>query len=92
MGQSDAGRRNAAHLDSTPVFQQRTCRGTQSSRKSQPETTVSETPYYLPVGDEVDIFTAAYALPPAHPAQGADRLRQDALRRVHGPHAAGLER
>lgn len=29
--------------------------------KTQPETRVTETPYYLPVGDEVDIFTAAYA-------------------------------
>jgi nitric oxide reductase NorQ protein len=28
---------------------------------TQPETRVTETPYYLPVGDEVDIFTAAYA-------------------------------
>jgi nitric oxide reductase NorQ protein len=41
-------------------------------------------PYYREVGDEVRAFTAAHATRRAGPAQGADRLRQVAVRRGDG--------
>ena len=45
---------------------------------------LTKEPYYLPLGNEVELFEAAYRARPAGDAQGPDRLRQDALRRAHG--------
>ena len=44
-------------------------------------------PYYVPIGDEVELFEAAFESQDPGAAQGPDRLRQDALRRVHGVEA-----
>ena len=44
-------------------------------------------PYYVPTGDEVELFEAPFAVEDPGAAQGPDRLRQDALRRVHGVEA-----
>ena len=51
-------------------------------------------PFYRPVGDECAVFEAAHAQPAAAAAEGADRLRQDAVRRAHGgaARAAALHR
>ena len=41
----------------------------------------------MPIKDEIELFEAAYAPEDPGPAEGPDRLRQDALRRVHGVQA-----
>ncbi len=41
-------------------------------------------PYYEPQGNEVAVFEAAYRKAAAGDAEGPNRLRQDALSRVHG--------
>ena len=44
---------------------------------------LTKEPYYLPLGDEVELFEAAYNAKLARHAQGPDRMRQDPLRRTH---------
>ena len=41
-------------------------------------------PYYLPIGDECELFERAYRRTTAAFAQRSNRLRQDALRRAYG--------
>ena len=51
-----------------------------------------EEPFYLPVGDEVAIFEECHRRGTGRHAQGADRLRQDPLRRAHGVAAPAAAR
>ena len=50
---------------------------------------LTEEPYYVPLGDEVQLFEAAYAQKIPLIFKGPDRLWQDALRGVYVlPHGA----
>ena len=41
-------------------------------------------PFYVPVGDEEQVFKAAFRQSLGGDAEGSDGMRQDALRRSHG--------
>ena len=47
------------------------------------EYSLTEEPYYVPVGDEIELFEAAYHSKIPVLFKGPDGMREDALRRVH---------
>ena len=45
---------------------------------------IEKEPYYRAVADEVELYQAAYSVRMPMMLKGPDRLRQDALCRIHG--------
>ena len=60
-------------------------RGSAGSRAEEGRMNPGVRPYYVPVRNEEQVFKAAFDQQLADASQGADRVRENAFRRGHGP-------